>query len=339
MLRMQFSIRLRHFRISTIRIRMDSLDWNQLRAFLHSAEAGSFSAAARRLGLTQPTLSRQVAAIEQRLGVYLFERVGKALQPTRAGLALLDHVRSMGAAAEELKLAASGQVQAVSGVVSVSASDVVAACLLPALLVRLSELAPALRVEVITTNSLSDLRRREADIALRHVRPTEPELIGRLLREATAGFYASRGWVARHGHPRRAADVAGHRFIGSDRSGRYLSHLQALGLPVEEQNLCAYSENMATAWALVIQGLGIGVMMDEVAAACPEVVRVLDEVPPVRFPIWLVTHRELRTARRIRLVFDLLAEALSIPPDQGGAQEAGTDTMARRPVRRGRKAR
>lgn len=292
---------------------MDQLDWNQLRAFLHTAEAGSLSEAARRLGLTQPTLSRQVAAIEKRLGVSLFERIGRSLQPTSTGLALLEHARNMGAAAQELSLAASGHAQAVDGVVSISASDMVAACLLPAVLQTLAERAPGLRIEVVTTNSLSDLRRREADIALRHVRPSEPELIGRLMREASASFYASKDWIRRHGHPRRAEEAAALRFVGSDRSGRYLDYLRAHGLPVGEHNFCAYAENAATAWALVRQGLGIGAMMDEVAASCPDVQRVLDEVPPVRFPIWLLTHRELHTARRIRLVFDLLAEALASP--------------------------
>ncbi|WP_374438688.1 LysR family transcriptional regulator [Inhella sp.] len=292
---------------------MDQLDWNLLRAFLHTAEAGSLSAAARRLGLTQPTLGRQVAAIEQQLGVSLFERIGKSLQPTPTGLALLEHARAMGAAAEELGLAASGHVQAVDGVVSISATDMVAAHLLPPLLLRLREQAPALRIEIVTTDALSDLRRREADIALRHVRPTEPELIGRLLREASASFYASKDWVRRHGHPRQAAEAARHAFVGSDRSGRYLGYLRAHGLPLSEDNFSAYAENSHTGWALVRQGLGIGAMMDEVARSDPDVVRVLDDVPPVVFPIWLVTHRELRTARRIRIVCDLLAQALMAP--------------------------
>lgn len=292
---------------------MDQLDWNQLRAFLLTAETGSLSAAARRLGLTQPTLGRQVAAIEQRLGVSLFERIGRSLQPTATGLALLEHVRAMGLAADELGLAASGHAQALDGVVSISASDMVAAHLLPPLVLELQQQAPGLRIEVVTTDALSDLRRREADIALRHVRPVEPELIGRLLREASAGFYASKDWVRRHGHPRRAADARGLRFVGIDRAGRYPSYLQAHGLAVTDADFSCYAANSATAWALVRHGLGIGAMMVEVAAACPDVVRVLDEVPPVRFPIWLVTHRELRTSRRIRRVFDHLGRALAAP--------------------------
>ena len=106
---------------------MNNLDWNQLKAFLETAETGSLSAAARKLGLTQPTLSRQVAAIEQRMGVTLFERVGKSMVLTPTGMDLLEHARAMGAAADALGLAATGRSQAVGGVVSVTASDAVAA--------------------------------------------------------------------------------------------------------------------------------------------------------------------------------------------------------------------
>lgn len=293
---------------------MDQPDWNQLKAFLETAETGSLSAAARKLGLTQPTLSRQVAAIERQLGVTLFERVGKAMVLTGTGLALLEHARVMGAAAEDLKIAATGQSQAVDGVVCVSASEVVAAYLLPAVLHRLREQAPGIAIDLVTSDALSDLRRREADIAVRHVRPEQPDLIGRRLRDASAGFYASRAWVERHGHPRTAAEAARCDFVGSDRAGRYLAFLRQHGLPLETANFSCYAENTLSNWSLVRHGLGIGPMMDEIARALPDVVRVLDEVPPVRFPIWLVTHRELRTARRIRLVFEALSEAIGTAP-------------------------
>jgi len=290
---------------------MDDIDWNQLRAFLATAQAGSLSGAARQLGLTQPTLSRQVAAIEQRLGVTLFERVGKGLTLTSTGHELLEHARAMGAAADALGLAATGRSQAVGGVVSVSASDAVAAFLLPPLVRRLREQEPGIAIEVIASNALSDLLRREADIAIRHVKPEQPELIARLVREASASFYASEEWVSRHGHPRTAAEAATLPFVGAARDGQYLRYLQAHGLPVTEASFSSYAEHSVAHWALVQQGLGIGAMMDDIARSTRGIVRVLDEVPPVRFPVWLVSHRELRTARRIRVVFEALAEGLA----------------------------
>ena len=290
---------------------MDKLDWNQLKAFLETAETGSRSAAARKLGLTQPTLSRQVAAIERQMGVTLFERVGKSMALTATGLELLEHARVMGAAAEALAVAATGRSTAVGGVVSVSASDAVATHLLPPLVRQLREQEPGIAIEVIASNALSDLLRREADIAIRHVKPEQPELIARFIREATAGFYASEDWVRLHGHPRTAEDAAAMPFVGSDRSGQFLGYLRQHGLPVSETNFSCYADHSVAHWALVRAGMGIGAMMDEIARDTPGVVRVLDEMPPVRFPIWLVSHRELRTARRIRVVFDALARGLA----------------------------
>ncbi len=291
-----------------MRFCMNQLDWNQLKAFLETADTGSLSAAAR---LTQPTLSRQVAAIERQMGVTLFERVGKSMLLTPTGLELLEHARAMGAAAEALSLAATGRSQAVGGVVSVSATDAVAAHLLPPMVRRLREREPGIAIEVIASNALSDLLRREADIAIRHVKPEQPDLIARLIREASASFYASEDWVRIHGHPRNAEDAAHLAFVGADRSGQYLAYLRQHGLPLSEANFSCYAEHSVASWSLVRQGMGIGAMMDEIARDTPGVVRVLDEVPPVRFPIWLVSHRELRTSRRIRVVFEALAQGLA----------------------------
>lgn len=299
--------------IAVMHKRMPQPDWNQLKAFLETAETGSLSAAARKLGLTQPTLSRQVAAIEKQLGVTLFERVGKTMEITASGKLLLDHAKAMGAAAEELRLAATGQAQGADGLVTVSATEVLAAYLLPPVMLRLRDEAPGIVVEIVSSDVVSDLRRREADIALRHVPPEQPDLISRRLRDAEAGFYASRAWVQKHGHPRTAAEASRHGFVGSDRAGRYLAFMRGHGLELQESQFTCYAENTLPHWSLVRQGLGIGAMMDDIAAHMPEVVRVLDEVPPIRFPIWLVTHRELRTARRIRVVFDALARALDKP--------------------------
>lgn len=293
---------------------MDQPDWNHLRAFLATAERGSLSAAARELGLTQPTLSRQVAALEQQLGVTLFERVGKSMVLTATGLDLLEHARTMGTAADELTLTATGRSQAVEGLVSISASDAVAAYLLPPILPRIREAAPGIVIEIITSNAISDLRRREADIAIRHVSPDHPDLIAKLLRESSAGFYASRAWVDAHGHPRTPADALACDFIGGGPTSRFVEFLRHHGLPLTSANLKLHAENSVTAWALVRAGLGIGVMMDDVARTMPDLVAVLDEVPAIRFPFWLVTHRELRTARRIRVVFDLLGALLIDAP-------------------------
>jgi len=182
--------------------------------------------------------------------------------------------------------------------------------LLPAVVRRIRDEAPGISIDIVTSNALSDLRRREADIAIRHVRPEEPELIGRWVRDATAGFFASREWVARHGHPRTAADARGAAFIGADAGDRFAAYLRELGLEVGPSSFPVRSENSLVAWQLALEGLGITPIMHELARDMPDMVEVLDEVPTITFPIWLVTHREVQTSRRIRVVFDLLYEAL-----------------------------
>ena len=179
-----------------MQFRMDwktvKFDWNRARAFLITAKEGSLSAAARALGMAQPTLGRQVSALEDELGVILFQRTGRGLTLTQSGLELMDHVRAMGDAATRVSMAASGQSQSVAGTVSISASEVTAAFVLPGIVTRLRQAHPGITIEVIATNSLSDLRRREADIAVRSVQPTDPDLIARKLKSGTAELFCSK---------------------------------------------------------------------------------------------------------------------------------------------------
>ena len=198
-----------------------------------------------------------------------------------------------------------------------------AADLLPNVLSRLRQQAPGIVIDVVASDVLSDWRRREADIAIGHMQPDQPDLIGRWIREASASVYASRAWVAKSGHPRKPEEAARHGFVGSDRSGRDLGFPLQHGLPLETANVVCDAENTGSNWSLVRQGLGIGALMDDIARDTPDVVRVLNDVAPVRFPIWLVTHRELRTLRRIRMAFDMRAGSLGAEPQAVGAPGAG----------------
>ncbi len=287
-----------------------SFDWSQARAFLATAEEGSFSAAARRLKLTQPTLGRQVAALEDDLGVLLFDRVGKSLTLTEAGRDLLEHVRAMGDAADRISLIAKGRSQAIDGQISVTASDVMSTYVLPPLLRTLRQHAPKLEVNVVATNDIRDLLRREADIAIRHVRPEQPELIARMLCEETAHFYASRSYLETRGRPADMAAMAAHDFISFGDPEQMLQYMQPSGLPVTRENYRLGSANGVVAWEMARKGLGIAVMADHVAEAFPDMERLLPDMEPFTFPVWLTTHRELHTSRPIRLVFDMLAEFL-----------------------------
>ena len=288
-----------------------SFDWNQARAFLATAEEGSLSAAGRALGQTQPTLGRQVAALEQELGVVLFERVGRTLELTPAGAELLQHVRAMRDAANRVSLTASGQSQTIEGTVCVTASDVFSVHLLPAALKRLRAVAPRLHIDVVAVNDIRDLRRREADIAIRHVRPEEPDLIARLMRDMNAYFYASSDYLDLRGRPDSVEALAQHEFVSPGQIDRMIGYMADFGLPLTPENFLVSSENGLVTWELVKQGFGIMPMADIVGDRTPGVERVLPEMEPFRFPVWLTTHRELHSSRRIRLVYDTLAEYLS----------------------------
>ena len=288
-----------------------SFDWNQARAFLATAEEGSLSAAARALGQTQPTLSRQVAALEDGLGVTLFERVGRSLSLTQSGLELLDHFRAMGDAASRISITASGQSQAIEGHVRITASDTVATYRLPPVLKRLRETAPGIEIEIVASNEVRDLQRREADIAIRHVRPEQPDLIAKLVGEMTAHFYASTAYLDKHGRPRSPSDVSEAVFIGLPEMTPHLPVLNNLGLSLTQGNFKVTTSSGAVVVELVRHGLGISMLTKQDAALMPELEPVLPELDPIPIPIWLVTHRELHTSRRIRLVFDFLAESLS----------------------------
>lgn len=285
-------------------------DWNRARAFLVTAEEGSLSAAARALGLAQPTLGRQVKALEDELGIPLFERMGRGLTLTKGGLDLLERVRPMGVAANAVSLAASGQSQTIEGAIRVTASEVISAFLLPPILARLREMHPGVEIEIVATNAVRDLRRREADIAIRSGRPTDPNLIATRLRDTPARLYATPGYLQKIGNPKRAADLDGADFIGFSDDDRFMNGLNALGFNLSRRNFPIHTENHMVLWELVKSGLGIGAILEEVGDAEPLVGRVLPAMDPIPVPAWLVSHREVHTSRRVRMVFDLLLEHL-----------------------------
>ncbi len=286
-------------------------NWSNARAFLAAAETGTFSAATRQLKLTQPTLGRQVAAFEAELGVMPFERLGRRLALTDAGRDVLEHIRTMGEAANRVMLIAQGRSQAIEGLVRITASDMMSAQVLPTVLKQMRQRVPKLEIDIVATNDIRDLMRREADIAIRHVRPDQPELVARLVREETGHFYAAPSYIAARGQPKTFAEMTGHDFISFGDAQEMLGHLQPLGIPLEVGHFPLGSRSGVVAWELARQGLGIAIMSDRIAEGFPEMTRVLPDMKPVTFPVWLVTHRELHTSRRIRLVFDMLADYLS----------------------------
>lgn len=286
-------------------------DWNRTRAFLATAEEGSLSAAARALGMTQPTLGRQVEALEDELNVILFERTGRGLSLTPAGLDLLEHARAMGEAASRVSLGASGKAQTIEGEIAIAVSEAYAAFLLPPIVARLRKLHPGIDIEMVVSNNVANLKAREADIAVRSFRPTENDLVARKIREDAGRFYATPAYLRSIGNPKTPAELSKAEFIGFDRSDVYRKGLAKMGIVLEKANFSVLSDNHLVQWQLVKQGVGIGVMPEAIGEEEPAVTRVLADFPAIPVPMWLTAHREVNTSRRVRVVFDFLAQELA----------------------------
>ena len=286
-------------------------DWNRAKAFLVTAEEGSLSAAGRALGMTQPTVGRQVAALEKELDIILFDRVGKQLVLTPSGLELVDHVRQMSEAATRVSMAASGQSQQLDGEVCITAIDSIAALCLPAIIQKVRECYPGISIEVLASNDLSNLGRREADIAIRNVRPTHPDLVAKKICDVAARLYGSTEYLDKLGRPVTVEVLNNADFTGFNRSDGMISTFNDYGLTVTQDNFPVVSENHLVQWEMTKLGVALGMMMEVVGDREPLVERVLPDSKAIVFPIWLVAHQQLKSSKRIRVVFDLLSDSLS----------------------------
>jgi DNA-binding transcriptional LysR family regulator len=285
-------------------------DWALLRAFLAVANAGSLSRAAMELGSSQPTLSRQMTLLETQTGSVLFERTSRGLRLTEAGEALRVPAQRMQQHAREWSLAAAGRSMSLSGTVRLTASEMVSAHLLPAVLLTLRQAHPEIQIELVATNTVENLLEREADIALRMVRPTQTALVARKLVELPVGMYAHRDYLKLNGRP-TLPTMARHQWIGYDRSDQMLRGFRAAGFDVTREFFGFRCDNQIVAWQAVVAGLGIGIGMHEVARRTPELQPVLKEVKVPSLPLWITAHRELRSTPRLATVFDALVQGFS----------------------------
>lgn len=298
-----------------------TLDWNLLRALGAVLDLGSLTQAAARLGTSQPTLSRQIATLEAQLGTPLFERGARRLQPTAAAQALAGPAQRMLAAAQACAQAADAVGQAaddLAGTVRLTASAVVSQEVLPTLLAELAQQHPQIQIELVPGDNLSNLLEREADIAVRMVRPTQGTLITRHIADWPLGFYAHRRLVAAQpgladrapGLLPDAAALASHRWVGMDQSTQMLDGFRAAGHAVDRRFFAFRCDSQPVNLAMVRAGVGIGVVMAPVARRSPDLVPVLPGLPLPQLPVWLTAHRELRASRRLQRVFDHLATGL-----------------------------
>jgi DNA-binding transcriptional LysR family regulator len=286
--------------------------WELYRSFLATIRERSLSGAARALGLTQPTLGRHVDELEQALGgIALFTRSQLGLTPTDAALDLVPHAEAMAASAAALVRAASGAAGAAQGAIRLTASEIVGAEVLPPILAAFRERYPGIAVELALSNAAEDLLRREADIAVRMVRPKQSALVAKLVGQVALGLHAHRRYLEAQGTPRSLDEVARHAIIGFDRETPSVRAVRALGLPLEREMFAFRSDSDLAQLAALRAGFGIGVCQLGLARRDPDLVRVAPEAFSVSLEVWVVMHKDLRASHRMRLMFDHLAGALS----------------------------
>jgi DNA-binding transcriptional LysR family regulator len=287
-------------------------DWTLVRSFLAVLDAGSLMGAARVLRAQQPTLSRHVAELEAQLGAPLFERQRGGRDAAAGALEqrCAEPARQMAGGADALAMALAGQRELGVGSVRVTTSDVAAVWLLPRLLAELQQREPGIQLELVASNALSNLLRREADIAVRMVRPAQGSLLAKKLGEIAILPAAHASYLARAGTPRQPEDLPKHRLIGFDRDDGILRGFAAMGTPLTREHFALRTDDQVAYGRLVAAGAGIGFVADYQIPQWPGVRAVLPmlKIPPL--PCWLAVHREIRGRPVVRRVYDFLAETI-----------------------------
>jgi len=286
------------------------VDWNLVRSYLMVAEHGSTLAAARHLEVTQSTISRHLTELERQLSVQLFDRRKTGLVLTDKGHELLSMAKQMDTIADNLQIQASHYSSSVSGTVRVSASEVLAVDVLPFCLDTLLDDNPELQIEIVASNEESNLLSREADIALRMFPPQQQDLIARHLTDIPVSFYAHKNYIERHGLPATAQDFAQLRFIGFDVSTLFIDGAKKFGIKLKRENFYIRTDSIIVQNQCALAGLGMVAMQDKLAKKLPGMQRINLEFELPVLPLFIVAQQELRASRKLRAVYDGLADAL-----------------------------
>ena len=289
---------------------MNDANWNQIRSFLAVVEFGNLSRAAQKLGLSQPTIGRQISALESSLNAVIFDRIGKDLRLTELGHKLAETYAPMLQAADRAAILAKGANTSLEGNVTLTATDFMCFHFLPAALEKIAAMAPNLVVTVLADNHIHDIARREADIAIRNLRPSQEGLIAQKLGTTRAFFYASKSYLSRMGRPQSPEDFAEHRLLAYDHPEIMHNQLKARGLsiPLSAFRLACTDSNVLL--ELTKRGHGISILPENIENVDNNLQRICADHFHLEFETWITTHRELKSNPAIRLVYDVLVEVL-----------------------------
>lgn len=286
------------------------LDWSLVHAFLAVAETGSLSGAARILNASQPTVGRQIKAMEEQLGADLFHRHPRGFDLTDTGAALMGPARAMQDAVRQMELTAAGQQARLAGTVRITASMTMSIKSLPAIIATIRVAEPDIAIELVPSDDSQNLLWREADIAVRMFRPTQLDLITQHIGDIELGLFAAKSYVARRGLPSTPAEIMDHDVVGYDRNSAIVDGFRAAGFDIDRNWFKVRCDDNETYWQLVRAGSGIGFAQAHMGRRDPDMVEVKLPFPLPVLPIWLTAHQAMRQTPRIRRVWDLLAAGL-----------------------------
>ncbi|MCW3480695.1 LysR family transcriptional regulator [Neisseriaceae bacterium JH1-16] len=285
--------------------------WELYRTFLGVLREGSLSAAARALGLTQPTVGRHVQALEACVGLTLFVRTPHGLSPSEAAQALRPYAEALEATSAALLRAAASQGEGVRGTVRITASNVVAVEVLPPILADLNAAYPELVIELVPSNRMEDLLQREADIAVRMLRPSQGALVARRIGDIELGLYAHRRYLARRGEPASLDELTGHAIIGFDTETAFIRSMKPQLPMLNRERFALRTDSDLAALAALRAGFGIGFCQVGLARRDAELVRLFPDELAIRLDTWLAMHEDLRDTPRCRVTFTALVEGLT----------------------------
>lgn len=286
-----------------------TVSWDDQRVFLAVLNEGSLAGAARRLGLSHPTVRARIEALEQALGTVLFTRSVNGLTPTEAAEALRDAAQTMAAASASFVRQASAPLGKAAGTVRISVSEFMGIEVLPAMLKGLRDHYPDIKIELSLTNLAEDVLAQEVDIAVRTVAPKQAALVARKVASIPIGLFASRDYIARRGTPATLAELADHDMIGPDRSPLDLAATTLLGLAPHQ--FAVRTDSHPAQLAAARAGLGIAPAQVAIGTQDRDLVRVLPEFSILNLDTWIVAHENLIQTPRVRVVFDELVSAFA----------------------------
>ena len=288
----------------------DVTSWDHFRSFLAVLDEGSLSAAARTLGLTQPTVGRHIEALEAMFGTALFLRIPQGLLPTDTALAMRPQAEVMAASSATLARIASGAHQNAQGTVRISASEIVAIEILPPVLASLQESHPKLEIELSLSDKVEDLLRHQADIAVRMVAPQQGNLLSQRIGTIRIGFHAHKSYLAKHGTPVTLEDLHQHRLIGFDRHLAYIRDILKMRPDLAQIHFAFRCDSNAAQFAAIRSGAGIGMCQTTLAKRHDDLVEVLPNQLNINLDTYVVMHEDLKHSPRCRVTFDAIVNGL-----------------------------